>query len=244
MPTKSGGACGAAVLTITTNTESDWQIGSARYNDGVALHLGPPADGGYGHYDGGAFGDGGLGDGGHHHPDGGGGSGPPADAGSFFEMEGGTACTNCHGATANTGIGFNDVAHTPEQIGGFSDTDLANIIIAGDVPDGGFLDPSVLDGLTGTPCDDAGTFVSPDWPACAQKAYKEWQAFHKWTDITTDELPGVICYLRSLAPAPQNGTSNFGGGGDHHGDGGGGGRWRRRLRRRRRLIARRGNTGS
>jgi hypothetical protein len=51
----------------------------------------------------------------------------------------------------------------------------------------------------------------------------EWSSFHQWTDITQDELPGIICYLRALAPQPQDGTSNFGGGGGGHRDGGGGG---------------------
>jgi hypothetical protein len=55
---------------------------------------------------------------------------------------------------------------------------------------------------------------------CTQRAYEQWSHLHQWTDITSDELPGIICYLRSLTPAPQNGTSNFGGGGGHHHDGG------------------------
>jgi hypothetical protein len=190
---ESSGACGSAVLTITTNSENDWTIGSARYNDGVSLHVGPPADGGMMmHFDGG-FGDGGGGM--HFHT---------SDGGSFFEEDGGTACTNCHGPTADTA--FKDVSHTPEQTGGFTDQDLANIILNGEVPDGGYFDPTVLVAS----CDGG--------PACTQQAYNEWHSFHRWTDITTDELPGVICYLRSLAPAPQNGTSNFGGG--HHHDGG------------------------
>ena len=58
---------------------------------------------------------------------------------------------------------------------------------------------------------------------CTAQAYAEWHSFHQWSDITMDELPGVICYLRALTPEAQNGTSNFGGGGGHHGDGGGGG---------------------
>jgi hypothetical protein len=57
-------------------------------------------------------------------------------------------------------------------------------------------------------------------PACALHAYAEWQSIHRWSDITPTQLPGVICYLRALTPAPQTGSSNFGGGGHHH-DGGG-----------------------
>ncbi|HUB08888.1 MAG TPA: hypothetical protein VMB50_17905, partial [Myxococcales bacterium] len=64
---------------------------------------------------------------------------PPPDAGlrSIFgpQNDGGSyiACTYCHGATADGP--FKDVAHTPEQTGGFSDSDLAAIITQGTVPD-------------------------------------------------------------------------------------------------------------
>jgi hypothetical protein len=182
--TESGGACGASVLTITTNTQDDWNIGSARYNDGVGLHVG---GGGGGH----AF------DAGAH----------AGDGGSYFERDGGTACTNCHGPTAVSGP-YRDVSHTPEQTGGFSDTDLQNIILNGEVPDGGYFDPTVLE----PNCDGAAD--------CTAEAYARWHSFHQWSDITSDELPGIIVYLRSLTPQTQNGTSNFGGGGGHHRDGG------------------------
>ena len=191
--TESGGACGAAVLKITQNAENDWAIGNARYNNGVALHLGPPA----------GF-EGGFPEAGSGPPDGGGFR--TSDGGSFFEEEGGTACTNCHGATATNGP-FNDVSHTPEQTAGFSDIDLQNIILNGHIPDGGYFDPAVIDST----CDGGAQ--------CTQQAYQEWSRFHQWSDIGTDELPGIICYLRALAPQAQNGTSNFGGG--HRPDGGG-----------------------
>jgi hypothetical protein len=93
------------------------------------------------------------------------------------------ACTNCHGPTANGA--FMDVAHTPEQIGGFSDEVLANIMQNGMVPDGGYFDPQIV-------------------------PYRIWQRFHHW-QMTSDDVKGVIIYLRSLTPTPQNGTSNFGG---------------------------------
>lgn len=203
--TEGGGACGSSVLTLTTNTVDDWNIGNARYNDGVALHLGRAGGG-----DGGARGvppDGGFeagvgregfGDGGF--PEGGfaGLLPPTADGGSYFETDGGTACTNCHGPTATNGP-YKTVSHTPEQTGGFSDTDLQNIIWNGEVPDGGYFNPSVLI----TTCDGG--------PTCTAQARALWHSFHQWTDITSDELPGVICYLRSLTPEAQNGTANFGG---------------------------------
>lgn len=193
--TKSDGTCGSAVLNITSATDDDWEIGNARYNDGVALHL-PSFDGGRpeggGPPDGGGFGDG---DGGRRD-----GGGPPhtRDGGSFLEVDGGTACTNCHGATASGGL-FNDVAHTPEQTGGFSDDQLIAIIRTGTVPDGGYFDPTVIDAN----CDGGD--------ACTKRAYQSWQNFHRWTDITDDQYKGIVIYLRSLQPTSQTGKSNFGG---------------------------------
>jgi hypothetical protein len=212
--TESNGACGESVLTITQNTASDWSIGNARYNDGVALHVGRPeeGDGGTRDTEDGGF-DGGEGGTPHMHFDGGmvreDGGGPVLaadDAGSYYETDGGTACTNCHGPTATSGP-YKTVSHTPEQTGGFSDMDLQNIIWNGEVPDGGYFDPTVL-----IPSCDGGA-------TCTAQAKALWHSFHRWTDITSDELPGVICYLRALTPEAQNGTSNFGG---YHGrrDGG------------------------
>ena len=175
--TESSGACGSSVLTITENTDNDWTIGSARYNRGISLHLG--------------------------------GSGPGKgyvtdDGGSFLQSDGGEPCANCHSQTVKTGQ-YTDVAHTPEQAGGFSDTQMQDIILNGVVPDGGYFDPSVINSAC-----EAGTTLSPDMPACAQAAYTKWQGFHQWTDITSDEVPGMVCYLRSLTPEGQSGTSNFG----------------------------------
>jgi hypothetical protein len=192
------GGCGASALAITPNTVDDWNIGNARYNDGVALHIMMP-DGGF------VFPEGGAPEGGVFLPDGGfpgldGGMMLPstADGGSFFETTGGTACTNCHGPTATSGP-YKTVSHTPEQTAGFSDLDLQNIIWNGEVPDGGYFDPSVLLST----CDGGA--------ACTAQAKALWHSFHRWTDISTDELPAVICYLRSLTPQAQNGASNFGG---------------------------------
>jgi hypothetical protein len=187
--TESDGSCGASVLTLTPSTEDDWTIGNARYNDGISLSLARP-DGG---------------------PPVGGGAGPrtTADAGSFFERDGGTACTNCHGATATTGP-YRNVSHTPEQTGGFSDTDLIQIITQGEIPDGGYFDPSVIN----AGCDGGAT--------CTQAALAEWHSFHQWADITSDQYPGIIVYLRSLQPEAQMGSpaANFGGVGRGRRDGG------------------------
>ncbi len=123
------------------------------------------------------------------------------DAGS---LDGGVAaneaaCTNCHGDTANGP--FKDVAHTPEQTGGFSDQDLVNIFEHGMVPMGGYFDTAIV-------------------------PYATWQTFHQWDPGTAEK--GLVVYLRSLAPATQMGASNFGGrfdggipdGGFQRGDGG------------------------
>jgi hypothetical protein len=104
-----------------------------------------------------------------------------ADAGAVDTM---AACTNCHGQTATSGP-FKDVSHTPEQIGGFSDSDLDQIIRNGTIPTGGYFDPAI---------------VSMD----------KWHSFHRW-QMTDEELRGLIVYLRGLAPMPQRGSANFGG---------------------------------
>ncbi|HVZ73646.1 MAG TPA: hypothetical protein VHJ20_14805 [Polyangia bacterium] len=92
-------------------------------------------------------------------------------------------CTSCHGDTAANGP-FKTVQHTPEQTGGFSDADLINIVQNGTVPKGGYFDDSIV-------------------------SYAAWQTFHKW-DVG-DDPQAIVVYLRSLVPAAQTGTSNFGG---------------------------------
>jgi hypothetical protein len=125
------------------------------------------------------------------------------------------ACTACHaehGADAGAGTGFNDVAHTPEQAGGFSDQQLLDIIQNGQVP--GYDDAGVASA-------DAGYFDPSIVP------YQAWHHFHRW-GLTTEEQAGIVTYLRSLTPTAQSGASNFGGyqpgdgGFHHHHDGGGG----------------------
>jgi hypothetical protein len=91
-------------------------------------------------------------------------------------------CTSCHGNTA-TGP-FKTVQHTPEQTGGFSDDDLINIFQNGMVPTGGYFDPTIV-------------------------SYAQWQGFHKWN--VGDSAAGLVVYLRSLVPAAQTGSANFGG---------------------------------
>jgi hypothetical protein len=175
----------SATLNVTQCTDDDWTIGSERYSRGLSLHLAPPGsnapDSGY----------------------------TQSDGGSFVVGQGGTACNTCHSQTVKTGP-YTDVAHTPEQTGGFSDSDLQDIIASGQVPGGGYFDPAVID----PSCTAAGTTLSADMPACVGSAYATFQGFHKWPDIAYDQITGMICYLRSLTPEGQKGTSNFGGAGN------------------------------
>jgi hypothetical protein len=190
--TEADGSCGASVLTITSSTENDWQIGNTRYNNNVTLQVMRPPGGGM-------------------RPDGGDGGGGGVfrtdDGGSYYEVDGGTACTNCHGPTATTGP-YKDVSHSPEQTGGFSDDDLVNIFHSGILPDGGYFDPTVL-----LPNCDGG-------PICTEQAKNIWHSFHQWTDIQPDQYPGIVVYLRSLQPVSQNGMANFGGRGRRDGGAG------------------------
>jgi hypothetical protein len=195
----AGTLCGFAPLTISQAEVDDFEAGDKRYNNGIVIERPMRRDGGGG----GGRGDGGDGDGGR--PDGGGradGGGRPDGGGNngLGVVDGGTidrvACTNCHGPTANGP--FKTVAHTPEQIGGFSDENLKSIF-NGVWPTG-----------TGNPFDT--TIVG----------MQQWSAFHKW-DMTEDEAAGIIIYLRALTPTPQMGARNFGGrgpGGGNRRDGG------------------------
>jgi hypothetical protein len=169
------GYCNSAQLYITAATADDWQIGNQRYNNGMSIHI--PMFGG---------------------ADGGRPMGPPpmmTQDGSFFETaEGGPACTSCHGMTATNFI-LKDIAHTPEQTGGFSDNDLVNIIVNGVVPPGGYFDPNII-------------------------SMMNWHSFHQWSDIQPDQYKGMVVYLRSLTPVAQMGSVNFNGFGPPMGDGG------------------------
>lgn len=194
----AGGVCGISKLTISQAESDDWTAGDMRYNNGVILAMrNRNRDGGMGGFnrDGGGNDDGGprdRGDGGMGR-DGGGnnGLGPVADGGTVDRL----ACTNCHGITAANGP-YKTVAHTPEQIGGFSDAQLKGIF-EGMWPTG-----------SGNPFDATIT------------SQRNWESFHKW-NMTDDEAAGVIIYLRALTPAPQTGMRNFGGRGPGRGGDGG-----------------------
>lgn len=162
-----GTECTSAQLVITSAVEADWDVGNARYNNGVPLVAGcidqklipVLADAGIN----------------YHLP------GPP-DSGC---PDAGPACTECHGANPTGGF-FQGVEHTPEQTAGFSNQDLVSIFTQGVVPDGGAYNPNII-------------------------PYQFWQAFHTWSDISTPaQQKGMVVYLRSLAPADEEGGLNFG----------------------------------
>jgi hypothetical protein len=174
--------CGYAPLHIEAYTPAEWDLGNSRYNNGNPLTL---------TIDGMTF-DGALPD---ALPDG----APLPDAFSFdaanlcaMAMNYGNpfesppaACTNCHGTMSNGMLFgmtvFMDVQHTPEQTGGFSDSDLTNVFVNGTVPNGGYFDNTIID-------------------------YCTWHQFHTWADIDTPEAQkGMVAYLRSLTPMEQVG---------------------------------------
>jgi cytochrome c553 len=94
-------------------------------------------------------------------------------------------CASCHGETA-TNRAFKDISHTPQQAGGYSDSDLDLVIRKGVVPDGGYY----VDNLV---------------------PRQMFQRIHAFSAITNSELKGIIVYMRSLTPAPQEGKADFGG---------------------------------
>jgi cytochrome c553 len=101
-------------------------------------------------------------------------------------------CGSCHGETA-TIRAFKDISHTPQQAGGYSDSDLDLVIRKGVVPDGGYYVDSLV-------------------------PMQVFQRFHAFSAITDSQLKGIIVYMRSLTPVPQEGKADFGGRG--HSDGG------------------------
>ncbi len=104
----------------------------------------------------------------------------PSQTGS----SGGPTCANCHGASANNT--YKGISHTPEQTGGYSDSDLDMVLRKGEVPDGGYFESDIV----------------------TQQMFSQ---IHKFSGITDADLKGLTVYLRSLTPAPQTGTADFGG---------------------------------
>jgi hypothetical protein len=91
-------------------------------------------------------------------------------------------CTNCHGITA-TNATYATVDHTPQQTGGYSDTELIGIFTRALVPAGGYFDESIV-------------------------PLARWTEFHQW-NMTADQEKGIVVYLRALTPAPQQGRENL-----------------------------------
>jgi hypothetical protein len=175
----SGGKCGSAPLHIAQYTVDEWNTGNARYNNSTPLMVNPEA----GISEDASFGDASFGD-------------ASFDASAICDylkdasipnvLMGETpACTNCHGATSSGKLFgmtlFNDIGHTPEQTGGFSEDDLTNAFYNATIPDGGVFDQAII-------------------PYCV------WHQIHLWRDIDTPEKQaGMRSYLRSLTPQEQTG---------------------------------------
>jgi hypothetical protein len=184
---RSGSMCGSAPLHITQFAADEWTTGNSRYNNGGALNVCFDASGIYDvnvpdGFDGNISG---FDASGYLGGDGGNCMNLPAGLTNPFECTPPPACTNCHGSVGNgTLFGmnlFSNVSHTPEQTGGFSDTDLVNVFVHGTVPAGGYFDDSII-------------------------CYSNWHQVHTWTDIsTTAEQNGMVSYLRSLTPKQQLG---------------------------------------
>jgi hypothetical protein len=88
----------------------------------------------------------------------------------------GQPCVNCHtGAPGG-------IEHTPQQTGGFSDTDLTNLIFHGEIP-AGFT--SLMSSLP-----------------------PGWSMFHQW-EASQQEQAGLVSVLRALPPA-AGGPADFG----------------------------------
>jgi hypothetical protein len=125
-------------------------------------------------------------------------SGTPTSLRGQLTSDGGAdkyvQCTSCHGDSPMSLA----VQHTPEQTGGFTDDELKNIFLHGQIP---AADLTVLN-------------ITAD----------DFASFHQWSVGSDAEANGLLAYLRSLTPKDQ-GPLNFGGrgqrdGGYGRGDGG------------------------
>ena len=102
------------------------------------------------------------------------------------------ACSSCHSSM----MGSVAIEHTPEQTGGFTDQEIQNIFLMGQLP--------------------AADLQVPLFGGAAQ-----FMSFHQWQVGSVDESNGLVAYLRSLAPMAQ-GQIDFGGFGHGGADGGAG----------------------
>jgi hypothetical protein len=163
---------GNSTLTITPFTVEEWEAGKARYDNGVAyaaptmesimamLRAAQEA----------------AKDAGLDADDDGGVSTMPSWGLPLNANLDKAACTNCHGKDAT----MLSIEATPQQIGGYSDDDIVEIIAHGRKPQGA---PSVT--------------VIPQLI---------FQQFHTWDAVDPSnekQRNGIIAYLRSLEPAAQ-----------------------------------------
>ena len=118
--TKSGRKIkGTSTLEITSATDAEWQLGQARYDNGVQIDFGtamPPMGGADG--------------------------APPDPMEVLNQIPKDASCGNCH----NNAMGLT-VEHTPLQTGGYSDEDLIKIFTMGAKPMGAKFNSPFLKNL-------------------------------------------------------------------------------------------------
>jgi hypothetical protein len=177
------GSWAKAELSVTDTTPDVYDLGKARYENGVEAFATP--EGGFMIPD---FSDSGIMfvDGGIVFPDG----GPRFDAGAFMANPE-SACTFCHkpdgAGSGGAGLLNIDVEHTPQQIGGYSDDDLLKIFTEGTKP------PGVPMRIANTP-----------------RLEMTWKMTHKW-QMEEEAKKGIIAYIRGLEPKAQGEVDFLGG---------------------------------
>jgi hypothetical protein len=85
--------------------------------------------------------------------------------------------------TTATNSAFAVVNETPLQTGGYTDNEMVDIFLHGQIPVGGYFDDTIV-------------------------SRSRWSQFHLWS-MSTDQAQGVVAYMRSLVPSWQKGISNL-----------------------------------
>ena len=191
--TESGGSCGTSVLTITQNTVDDWMIGSARYNNGTSLM---PL----------------------HRP-------TAAFPGSTATSPTAASSSTATSPTASRSTAASSRPRTRRASPRSTAAPRARTATGRPrrmVRSRRSRTRRSRRAASATRISrtSSSTARSPKAGTSTRRPRPElrrrgdmlrrrrrgiWHYFHRWSDITPDELPGVICYLRSLTPQAQAG---------------------------------------